>query len=60
MSVYWTYMASFFMGAFGGFTSLLTGVLAFMGAITSPEDRATRFAVLLSMSSIAGKTNTNK
>ena len=57
MSIYFVYLTSFLMGIFGGYTSVLTGVLAFIGAVSEKEQRTARFSVLLSMSLIAGKTN---
>jgi hypothetical protein len=55
MGVQWILVASSLMGAFGSFTSLLTGVLAYMGAASDGGDaRTARFGVLLSMSFFAG------
>ena len=54
MTIHWICLASFLMGIFGSFTSLLTGVLAYIGAATDVASRTTRMSILLSMSFVAG------
>ncbi len=56
MGVRWILLASTLQGVFGSFTSLLTGVSAYIGAVSAPNERTTRFSVLLSMSVLAGTT----
>ena len=50
----WVCLASLFQGIFGSFSSVLTGVLAYIGSVTTKEERTARMSILLSMSFIAG------
>ena len=54
IGVEWVCLASLFQGVFGSFTSVLTGVLAYIGSITTREERTARISVLMSMSFVAG------
>ena len=54
LGVEFVLLASAVQGCFGSFTSLLTGVLAYIGAVSQPEDRTTRMSILMSMSFVAG------
>jgi len=53
-TVEWVVLASFFMGIFGSFTSVITGVMAYIGTITDRDDRLVRVSIIESMALIAG------
>ena len=60
MEVQWILLASCLQGIFGSFTSLLTGVLAYIGTVTSQQERTSRMSLLMAMSFVAGKISFNE